>query len=76
MVESVFPIPPVTESPPELGVPPPMTRRSGPPPHPSRRPPPAPPTIPTGPESATESPGLRPKTESGPNEQKVGTHRK
>jgi putative nucleotidyltransferase with HDIG domain len=77
MVEDVFPVPPVTESPPDMVGPPPMTRRSGPPPHPSRRPPPAAtPTLPAGPQSATESPGLRPRTESGPNPRQVGTQRK
>jgi cyclic-di-AMP phosphodiesterase PgpH len=76
MVEDAFKIPPVTESPPDAQ-PPPMTRRSGPPAPPPRSGAPAAPTIPAGPDTATESPGLRPRTESGSNERfQAGIRRK
>lgn len=76
MVEDAFKIPPVTSSPPHAE-PPPMTRRSGPPTPPPRSGAPLAPTIPAGPDTATESPGLRPRTESGSNERfQAGIRRK
>ncbi len=80
MVDEAFPVPPVTESPPDAERVPivaapviaaaPATTRSTPPAAPT-------PTVPSPAGEESESPGVRPRTETGPNERfQVDTHRK